>query len=303
MNSLQKTLHKVDVYQQRHPALAFIYAVIKKYGEDEAGSQTALLTYYGFLSLFPLLLVLTTITNSIIGNSPRLNTTIIHGLTSYFPLLGAQLSGHVHSLHRSGLALVSGILFTLYGTRGVANSFRRGVQHIWQVPKAERESFPRSLLKSLTLVVVGGLGFLTASVIAGLAGAAGHGLAFRSLSVVVNLFILFWLFTFLLNFTLPRHVAIKEVRVGAATAAIGLVMLQGVGGYLLARELKSLDALYSYFALALGLLFWIYLQAQVIYFAVEIAAVNSRKLWPRSLSGSLPTAIDNKIDASQHSSI
>jgi membrane protein len=294
MNRLQKALRTFDAYQQRHSVLAFSYAVIKKYGDDEVGSQTALLTYYAFLSLFPLLLVLTTITNSIIGNSPRLNATIIHGLTNYFPLLGGQLSTHVHSLHRSGLALVAGILFTLYGARGVATSFRQGVQHIWHIPKTERESFPHSLLKSLTLIVVGGLGFLAASVIAGLAGAAGHGLVFRSLSAVVNLLLLFWLFTFLLNFTLPRRIAVREVRVGAATAAIGLVVLQALGGYLLARELKSLDALYSYFAIALGLLFWIYLQAQVIYYAVEIAAVRSHKLWPRSLSGSLPTAVDKQ---------
>ena len=284
MRSIQKLIRRLDTYQQRHRFTAFTYAVIKKYGEDGAGQQAALLTYYSFLSLFPLLLVLTTVTNGIIGDHPHLANTVIKGLTDYFPLLGNQLSTHVHSLRRNGLALVAGVLFTLYGTRGVADAFRRGVRHVWGIPRQQSDGFPQSLFKSLALIIVGGLGFIVASISAGWTSAAGHGLAFRGLSIIVNLFILFWLFTFLLNISLPRHVKLQETRLGAATAAIGLVILQSLGGYILARELKSLDALYSYFALALGLLFWIYLQAQILYYAVEIAAVHSHKLWPRGLT-------------------
>jgi len=284
VKTLAKLIRKLNSFQQRHKPLAFSYAVIKKYGEDGAGYQAALLTYYSFLSLFPLLLLVVTLTDSLAGRHPELARTVIHGLTDYFPLLGNQLSLHIHGLHASGLALAAGILFILYGTRGVADAFRHGVQQIWEVPKSQRDGFPKAQLKSLVLIIIGGLGFLLASITASLAAAAGHGLGFRVLSTGVNLLILFWLFTFLLNFTLPRHVSLKEARVGAAAAAIGLVALQILGGYVLTRELKNLDALYSYFALSLGLLFWIYLQAQVLYYAVEIAAVSSKKLWPRVLS-------------------
>jgi uncharacterized BrkB/YihY/UPF0761 family membrane protein len=187
-------------------------------------------------------------------------------------------------LHQSGFALAVGIFFLIYGTRGVADVWRHGIQDVWGIPRRKREGFPKGLIKSLGIVVIGGLGFLLASVSATMAAAAGHGWAFRSFSIVIDLVILFWLFTFLLNISLPRHVKLKEVRVGAATAAVGLVILQALGGYILARELKSLDALYSYFAIALGLLFWIYLQAQMLYYAAEIAVVSSKKLWPRGFS-------------------
>src|SRR5580658_5564832 len=101
MNKLQTLIRVFDRYQQRHHVSAFSVAVIKKYSEDQAGSQAALLTYYGFLSLFPLLLVVTTLTNGIIGNNSHLGVTILRGVTNYFPLLGSQLAGHVHSLHKS----------------------------------------------------------------------------------------------------------------------------------------------------------------------------------------------------------
>jgi YihY family inner membrane protein len=285
MKALRATIRKIDTWQQRHRWSALAYAVIKKYGEDESGRQAALLTYYGFLSLFPLLLVLTTLTSVIAQNHPHLQRDVIQSVTNYFPVLGGQLSTHITTLHKNGVALLVGVIFTLYGARGVADAFRRGVQHIWQVPKNQQPGFPKTVVNSLVIIIVGGLGFIAASISTGFAAAAGHGPAFRLLSIGVNLFILFWLFTFLLNFCLPKRVPIRDTRAGALAAAIGLVILQALGSYLLKNELKRLDALYSYFALALGLLFWIYLQAQMMYYSVTLAAVRAQKLWPRSITG------------------
>lgn len=282
---MQKIINTVDNFQRRHRLPAFLVAVIKKYGEDDAGRQAALLTYYAFLSLFPLLLVLTTLTESITASHSELQNSIIQGTTNYFPVLGTQLAAHVNTLQKSGFALVVGILFTLYGAHGVADAFQRGVQHLWKIPHVERDGFPKSTLKSLGIIVIAGLGFIVASASVALAAAAGHGWVFRFLSILINLVIWSGLFILLLNISLPRHIPFKETRAAALTAAVGLVILQALGGYLLAKELKHLDALYSYFALALGLLFWIYLQVQVLFYSLEIAAVRSHSLWPRSLSG------------------
>jgi YihY family inner membrane protein len=295
MNKIQSLIRALDTYQQRHSVPAFGYAVVKKYSEDQAGYQAVLLTYYAFLSLFPLLLVLTTLTGRFVGRYPHLQNRIINGVTGYFPLLGNQLAAHVHGLRSSGLALAAGILFTLYGTRGVAAAFRQGVQHIWHIPHGQREGFPKSTLKNLSVIVIGGLGFLLVSLSAVVVAAAGHGWLFRVLAVAANVLILFWLFAILINFSLPRHITLREIRLGAAMAAVGLAVLQLAGNYLLARELKNLDALYSYFAVALGLLFWIYLQAQILYYAMEIAVVGSQKLWPRSLDAAFATPVDEKL--------
>jgi YihY family inner membrane protein len=282
MKQLNNLIRQLDRLQQSQPWSAFTYGVIKKYGNDHAGRQAALLTYYGFLSLFPLLLVLTTVTSTLGAGHPQLQNTIIKSTTNYFPVLGSQLSNHIHTLHKNGPALIIGVVLTLYGARGVADAFRYGVQHIWRVPAKERDNFPKALLKDLVIMVVGGAGFVLAAVCTGLAAGAGHGMAFRLLSVTIDLFMLFWLFTFLLNISLPQHVPVRDTRSAALVAALGLIILQAAGGLLLKRELHSLDALYSYFAIALGLLFWLYLQAQLLYYAVEVAAVRVGHLWPRS---------------------
>ena len=297
MNIIESTIASVDKWQRHNRFAAFPYSVIKKYGEDEAGYQSALLTYYGFLSLFPLLLVVTTLLSIFGGHNEALRQTIFNGLNHYFPTFGNQLSGHIQGIHKSGIPLVIGILFSLYGARGVAEAFRSGVNNIWQTPRVERIGFPLSIVNSLSIMGVAGAGFLLASVISSYAAAAGHGVLFWLLSIGVNIFILFWMFRFLLNLALPNRVPSKQTRSAALAAAIGLVVLQLVGNLVISHELKTLDSVYSYFALPLGLLFWIYLQAQIIYYAVEIASVRSLSLYPRGIVNTDLTPADKRAYA------
>lgn len=294
MNILQKLLRKADSWQRAHGVVGFPHAVIKKYGDDEAGYQAALLTYYGFLSLFPLLLVLTTVLSSLASGHPHLRNTIISSTTQYFPALGDQLSAHIGSLHKTGIALAVGIVFTLYGARGVADAFRYGVNHIWRIPRVMRDGFPVSVARSLGIIIVGGLGFVGAAIIAGYPLHAGSGWGFQALSVAIDLVILFWVFLVLIKLSLPVHIGFREVEAGAAAAAIGLVALQKAGVFLLTRQMQHLSTLYSNFALVLGLLFWIYLQAQVLFYALEITSVRANRLWPRSLTGDRLTEADKR---------
>lgn len=296
MNRLTQLTVKADRLQRRHRLLAFGYAVIKKQGEDRAGYQAALLTYYGFLALFPLLMVATTLTNTLIGNDPELEETVISGITSYFPLLGDQLSSQVGSLNKSGFALVAGLAFAFYGARGVADAFQYGIQNIWQIPADMRDKFPKTIYKSFTIIIVGGLGFIVASICAGFVSSSDHSILSRLLPATINAFVLYWLFRFLFNFSLNKKVTSGDTQLGALIAAVGIVVLQYLGVFLLSRELKNLDALYSYFAIALALLFWLYLQAQILYLSAQIAVVKSQSLWPRSLDNKNPTAVDKTIN-------
>jgi len=59
-NPIERPLRALDAWQQRHRLTAVIFAVVKKFGDDQAGSFVAMLTYYAFVATFPLLLVLVT---------------------------------------------------------------------------------------------------------------------------------------------------------------------------------------------------------------------------------------------------
>ena len=66
-----------DRLQRRHGVLGFPYAVVKKYGDDAGGRQAALITYYGFLSIFPLLLLGVAVLSRVLADHPDLRRRLI----------------------------------------------------------------------------------------------------------------------------------------------------------------------------------------------------------------------------------
>lgn len=297
MNIVQKTIGGIDKFQRRHRSAGFLVAVVKKYGDDQAGYQAALVTYYGFLALFPLLLILTTVAGIIAQNHPEFGRQLVESVTGYFPVVGQALNDSVQGLNKHGLALVIGLLFALYGARGIANAFRDAVNHIWHVPLGKRSGFPRSLVRSIGLIVGGGGGFIGAAVVAGWTASANRGWSSAVVSVALNLAILYLVFMLIYRLSLPLSIARKKFRISAVICALGVAVLQTVGVALLKHQSDHLASTYSaLFATTLGLMAWIYLQIQVVVYATEVATVKDGKFWPRSLTGEEPTAADRVFE-------
>jgi membrane protein len=122
MNQLQRLLQTVDEYQQRHAWLAFPVAVAKKYGDDQVGRHAALLAYYGFFSMFPLLLVLVSVLGFVLQGRPDLTDRVLDSALDQFPVIGDDISGNVQRLRGSGLALTVGLVVALWAGLGVAEA-------------------------------------------------------------------------------------------------------------------------------------------------------------------------------------
>ena len=83
-------------------------AVIRKFGNDQAGSLAALIAYYAFFSIFPLLLVFTTILAFVLQGNTELYDDVTNSVLAQFPVVGDQL--HAHALTGKITALVLGLL-------------------------------------------------------------------------------------------------------------------------------------------------------------------------------------------------
>lgn len=88
-------LRRIDAAQQRHTWTAVPYAVFRKYVDDQAGNLGALLTYYAFFSVFPLLLALTTILGYVLGGDPALQRQVFSTVLGQFPIIGQNDPGHL----------------------------------------------------------------------------------------------------------------------------------------------------------------------------------------------------------------
>jgi membrane protein len=285
MNLVKRLMARADQLQQRHAWLAFPIATWKKFGDDQAGNLAALIAYYAFASIFPLLLVLVTVVDITLRDHPALQQRVLTSALSQYPVIGDQLRSNVHSLKATGLALIIGLVGTFLGARGVASATQNALNSAWQVPFFRRPSFPWSLLRNLGLIAIVGPAEIATIILSSIAGnghllsGAGAHIAAIAVSLVLNAGV-FWL---AFRLATAAEVAASDLRLGAIIAAIAWQALQLLGGYIVGHELASNSSLYGAFGIVLGLIAWLYLQAQITLYAVELNVVRAHRLWPRSL--------------------
>jgi len=285
-NRVEQLMLKADRVQQGNRVLAIAVATWKKFSDDQAGNLAALVAYYAFASVFPLLLVLVTVLNLVVRNNPGVREQLLNTALSQYPVIGDQLKRSVHhGLTSSGIALVIGLLLTLYGARGIAVSIQNAMNTVWEVPQYRRPGFPWSMLRSLGLIGVLGPGLIATITLSSLAGGTGHinGALARVAAVVVSLILNVGLFWLGFRIATAKEVATRDLRLSAILAAIVWQLLQLLGGYFVGHQLRTNSA-YGVFGVVLGLLAWFYLQAQLTLYLTELNVVRVRRLWPRSLA-------------------
>lgn len=166
-----KLLRKLDKLQQRKPFLAVAFGTYKKFTDDKAGYLAALIAYYGFASIFPLLLVLVSVLDLVVRHNPALRDQLLHSALSQYPGIDSQLVQNLNS-GKTGFALAIGLVLSLYGARGVANAMQNAMNTVWGVPQYRRPRSPWSLLRSLGLIAVIGPGMIVTITLSGAAGSA-----------------------------------------------------------------------------------------------------------------------------------
>ncbi|OBH56900.1 YihY/virulence factor BrkB family protein [Mycobacterium sp. E2479] len=281
--------------QRRNRAVGVIVGVVYKYNDDQGGYLAALITYYGLVSLFPLLLLLTTGLGVVLAGRPDLQAQVLHSTLSQFPVLGDQLH-HPQGLSGGTVGVVVGLLGALYGGLGVGQALQNAMDTVWAVPKHKRPNPIRSRLRSLLLLLVLGSAAIAATVLA----AAGHatgalgivskiGLALAA--VAINAMICLVAF----RVTTARALTYREVLPGAVAAAFIWQMLQWFGAGYVAHTVKRASATNSVFALVLGALAFLFLASVALVMCAEVNVVLVERLYPRALLGAFSDDADLTI--------
>jgi YihY family inner membrane protein len=278
--SINDALHEVDHRQQQIRGVRFIAAVYKKFVDDQASQLAALISYYGFVSIFPLLLVLVTILGFVLQGHPEDQRKILDGTLGQFPILSDSLK--LHSLKGSAAALVIGVAGSLLAGLGIMGAAQNAFNRIWSVPFKSRPNFLFIRLRGLGMLAILGTMTVVSTVAAGFVGSSSHGavavLGGTLLAFVVNVALFMTAFKLLTAVDVDWRTCLP----GVLVAAVTWQLLQHLGGFYLDHELKHTQPLYGIFAVVLGLLAWLYIGAQLIIFAAEVNVVRARRLWPRS---------------------
>lgn len=293
METLKRILLALDRWQRDHPFAAVPYAVVKKFGDDQANLYVVNLGWYGFTAIYPLLLAVIAVF-AFLGSS--LGTGIVTTLHQ-FPVIGADFKPGQGSasLHRSVFGLVVGVVGLLYGAQGVTQTTYATMNQVWNVPLYQRSGFLTRLARSVAgLFTIGGA-FLINAFVSAFIGGHGQPIWLRILltvSLVVLNIGLFWASFWILT---PPSVPDSRFLPGAVVGAVGFTALTTVGTGLVEHQLRHVSNTYGAFGSVLALVTYLLLLAKLTVFAAELNPVLARRLWPRALPMAPPTEADDRV--------
>jgi membrane protein len=276
-------VERLDRFQRSHPRAGLPIAVVYKFADDQGNYLAALITYYGFLSIFPLLLLSSTILNFVLEGDPELQRQVLDSAVGQLPIVGTQLADP-HGMSGSGVGLAIGILGTLYGGLGVALAAQNAMNTIWRVPRNSRPNPLASRLRGLGLLSVIGLAVLATTALAALGSIFdGFGLGTKIVIGIGTFVLNAAVFTTAFRIATARPITLWQTVPGAVAAALIWQVLQYVGAFYVGHVVKNATEINGVFALVLGLIAWIYLESIIVVLAVEYNTVRSLGLYPRAL--------------------
>ena len=294
MKGIRRLLAMTDDWQRASPSVGLAYGIIKKFGDDDANQFVVALGWYGFVAIYPLLLVVITIFGFI--GAASLGHQIVSTLHE-FPVVGSQFNPEhsTQSLRGSGIGLAIGLIGLIYGAQGVTQTVQQAMAGVWNVPQVDRPGFVPRLARSLIALAIIGVAFVLNAAAGTLVTNAGANLAIRGATFVGMLLLNAMLYFAVFRVTTPGRVSAPDLFPGAALASVGFTLLITIGSGLVQHQLRHSSATYGQFGLVIGLVGFLFLLAKISLYGAELNPVVSRHLWPRGMLSGNPTEADNRV--------
>jgi YihY family inner membrane protein len=287
---------RLDEAQQKKPALAVPIATIKKYNEDKSSNLAAMMAFWGFFSIFPLMLAAVTVLGYTLPESDK--ERVLAQISGYFPLLGKDTQ-EMAGLNGSVLALVVGLLAALWSGSAVIRIVQDAFNSVWEVPQVERPKMLEQVKRSMLALSTIGVGLVASTFLLGFVtgdnpsvdlGPLGRILGFAAAIVLdIGLFVLAF------RMLTDRAITTRDVLPGAVFAGFTFWLLGTLSSIIITRHLSSASQTYGNFAMVITILWWFYLQAQLTLFGAQVNVVLKCRYWPRALLDPPATEADRRL--------
>jgi membrane protein len=291
--AIKEQLGRIDRAQQSHEKLAVAAATVKKYGEDQSSSLASMIAFWAFFSIFPLFLVLVTILGYVLPADRRAD--VLGRVASSFPLLHPST---VSSLTGSWWPILLGGLTALWAGLAVVRMSQQAFDEVWEIPRSDRPGLVEQVRRSLFALGTIGFGLVVATIMSGYVTGRDTGVDLGWYGRLGGYLITFaldvGLFVIAFRMLTRRDVTFREVLPGALLAGGAFFVLQLISSLIISRYLGKAQGTYGSFATVITILFWFYLQAQIMLLGAQLNVVLTERLYPRRLVGGPETDADHR---------
>lgn len=261
-------------------------AVVYKFFDDQGGYLAAVLTYYAFVAIFPLLLIGSSVLGFLLQGNPELEQQVLESALSQFPVVGEQLGGP-EGLQGSVSAVTIGALTALYGATGLGGAGQTVMNEVWAVPRHRRPNPVIGRLKSLVLLSAAGLALLVVATATSLAGnldlVGVEDTLVRWLLRLLSVLLAAGVLAVLFRYATASKPSLRQVLPGALLVATLWELLQLGGAAYVEGVVARVTPVNAVFALVLGLLALLYIASVIAVVGAELNVVRVQQLYPRAL--------------------
>lgn len=256
----------------------------------QSSTGSALVTYFGFISIFPLFLVFTTVLGFVLEGNPELRDDIVDSALAKLPLIGPKLAASPEALEGSVVALVVGLLLALWSGTKAFIALQTALDNTNEVPVDDRNSFVQVRIRALGGIVVIGLAQAGSAALSGIVAAAGlpalGNVGLVGAAALLNALVLSFSYRWLTS----RSLTWRSVVPGSVLAGVLFSLLQVVGSSIITRSQSNAESMYGDFATVIALLGWLSLHATVALMGAELNRALATSPYDGDGDGALPVA-------------
>jgi YihY family inner membrane protein len=280
---MNRFLTRLDYLQRRHSWMALPFAVFKRFGEHAGGRLATAISYWGFFSIFPLLLVFVTVLNLVLEDDPDTREELVDGALGQIPVLGTDLADTQTALGGSWTTIIIGVLVALWAGLAAANALQTGLEEISDIPMFERPNAAVVRVRSIIVLVILAISLSVSTLAISAARFEGFGALTSAAGLVISLVVHTSMLLVTFKLFISGRNSLRELLPGALVAGAGIVALQAIGTFVVNRYIKGASDTYGTFAVVIALLSWFFLVSRVVLLGAELNAVLRNHVWPRSL--------------------
>jgi len=264
--------------RERRPFLDHVVRMVQHYGKVKGNLQAGAITYFGFLSFFPILALAFFVVGYVSKVYPEAQDLLVTALEGLFPGIDLDLSAFENGAGVAGLIGLAGVL---YAGLGWLSAMREALIVVFEEPAREQPNFIVGKLRDLiTLALIGITLMVSVAVTGFVSGFTTDVLDWIgldeelaplvvaltvALGLAANVLLFFIMFELLVRPNAPRRAVLS----GAVLGAIGFELLKRLS-FLLLGTTQDSEA-FQMFGIALILVVWIYYFSRVVMYAAAWA--------------------------------
>lgn len=262
--------------RDRSRSFDFVIDALDGFIRHKTGRHAALLAHYGFLSVFPLLVVMTTILGFVLQGDSTLQADITDSVFANIPFIGEQLKSDPSKLHGNAVVLVVGLATALWAGTKAFVAAQNGMNDIWEIPEAARPNLAKTRGRALLTIVIVGLAQVASAIVTGIVGISGVSWLNRVLLVVASVAINIGVLIAAFRVLTAQRLTTRQLLPGSLGAGVAFSILQVIGTTVVQRAIKNASPVYGSFATVIALLSWLSLHAMISLLGAEANAALHR---------------------------